>query len=70
MGRAMPTYRFYAIEKTGRVAPPKTYICGTDGGALKVAKLVLNDRDIEVWQDTHLVAYVVPEVDHGDHHYG
>ena len=66
----MPAYRFYSIEKNGRVEPPKTYICGTDGGALKVAKLVLNGHDIEVWQDTRLVAYVVPEEDRGERYYG
>jgi hypothetical protein len=58
----MPEYRFYAVEIDGHVnGPAVTLEFPGDGPALKEAKRLVNGHDIEVWQDTRLVAYVIPE---------
>ena len=58
----MPEYRFYAITKDGHIdSPPINRDLPDDGGALKAAKELINGRDIEIWQGTRIVAYVVPD---------
>jgi hypothetical protein len=60
----MSVYRFYSIEKNGHIAgPPVVYELPQDHDALREAKKLLDGRDIEIWQDARLVAYLVPSGD-------
>ena len=47
----MPEYRFFYLKKDGHVAgTPATYEFPTDGAAIEQARLLLNGRDIEIWE--------------------
>jgi hypothetical protein len=60
----MSTYRLYPIKKDGHIAgPPIVCDFTRDIDALAEAKKRLNGHDIEIWQDTRIVAYLVPEDD-------
>jgi len=58
----MPEYRFYPIKRDGHVGGPAVErSCPNDGEALKEARELVNGHDIEVWQDTRIVAYLTPD---------
>lgn len=58
----MSEYRFYTIEKTGRIEHPASdHIAPDDAAAIQKARQLLDGRDIEIWQGARLVAYLVPE---------
>jgi hypothetical protein len=59
VGRVMPVYRFYRIEKNGHVTgPPPIRVLPDDPDAVHEATKLLNRKDIEIWQGSRLVAYV------------
>jgi hypothetical protein len=58
----MPQYSFYAIKKHGHVAgPPVSYELPNDDVAIEQAKLLINGRDIEIWEGKRVVGYLVPD---------
>ena len=58
----MPEYRFYTIAKGGHIAaPPATYDLPNDKAANDKAKQLIDGHDIEIWQGTRIVAYLVPD---------
>jgi hypothetical protein len=63
----MPTvsdYRFYTLTEDGRIAgPPGNYWLPDDAAAVKRAKLIINEKPIEVWQGDRVVARLVPDQD-------
>jgi hypothetical protein len=57
----MPQYCFYTIKKHGHVAgPPVSYELPNDDVAIEQAKLLINGRDMEIWEGTRVVSYLVP----------
>ncbi|HEY7998150.1 MAG TPA: hypothetical protein VIE87_04945 [Pseudolabrys sp.] len=60
----MPEYRFYRINDKGHIAgPAEGNEFPNDEAATKQAKQLLNGHDIEIWQGTRIVAYLVPDQD-------
>lgn len=58
----MPVYRFYAITEDGHIdRPPFTHNLPNDKAADEKAKQFLDGHDIEIWQGTRVVAYLVPD---------
>ena len=58
----MPEYKFYIISLDGhRIQPPTVAMCETDIDAIKAARQLLDGHDIEIWEGTRIVAYLVPE---------
>jgi hypothetical protein len=45
----MPTYRVYLINADNRVASFRPLEAGTDAEALKAARQLVDDCDLEVW---------------------
>jgi hypothetical protein len=59
----MTEYRFYPIGPDGHISgPPTDKDCSDDGAALTEARQLVNGHDIEVWQNSRIVAYVTPDV--------
>ena len=71
----MPVYRFYIFEKEGHIIkqPPKLYELPNDAAALNRAKMIIDDRAIEIWRYTSKIGRlnprglrkIVPEAGHG-----
>lgn len=62
IGCAMPEYRFYTIDKSGHITrPPEGHDLPNDAAANEKARRLLDDRDIEIWQGSRVVVYLVPE---------
>jgi hypothetical protein len=58
----MPDYRFYPIKIDGHISGPAlNFDVADDDAAVKEASKLLDGNDIEIWQGTRLVAYVVPD---------
>jgi hypothetical protein len=58
----MPEYQFYSVKKDGHIAGrPVSYELPNDDVAIEQAKLLLNGRDIEIWEGTRVVSYLVPD---------
>ena len=58
----MSQYRFYAIKIDGHPeGPPFERDLPNDLAALQEGKRLLNGHDIEVWQDSRIVAYLTPD---------
>jgi hypothetical protein len=58
----MPDYRFYAIRTDGHVdGPPAAHDLPNDAAAVAKAKQFQNGHDIEIWQGTRVVAYLVSD---------
>jgi hypothetical protein len=56
----MPEYRFFYLKKDGHVAgTPATYDLPNDGVAIEQARLLLNGRDIEIWEGARVVSYII-----------
>jgi hypothetical protein len=61
---AVSDYRFYTLTEEGHIAgPPGNYWLPDDAAAVKRAKLIINEKTIEVWQGDRVVARLVPEQD-------
>lgn len=57
----MPEYRFYTINRNGRIAgPPIDYELPDDDGAVKEANKLLGGQAIEIWQGARVVAHLDP----------
>ena len=58
----MPAYRFYSIERTGHITtPPSYHELPDDLSATQEAKKLVNGKDIEIWQGSRLVAFLVSD---------
>jgi hypothetical protein len=59
-------YRFYVFEKDGHIIaqPPKIYELPNDAAALKQAKLIIDDRAIEIWRYTSKIGRLNPRHSH------
>jgi hypothetical protein len=61
LGRAVRLYRVYTLGEDGRVAgPPHLIECDDDSAAMREAQRILNDRVLEIWNLTRLVAKLEP----------
>lgn len=58
----MPEYRLYKIGPDGHIAgPPPVVECQDDLIAIKEARKLLDGHDIEIWQGSRIVSYLVPD---------
>ena len=58
----MPEYKFYSISTDGHIAKPPVIVdCPDDLVAIKNARNYLDGHDVEIWEGTRVVAYLVPE---------
>jgi hypothetical protein len=55
-------YRFYIFEKEGHIItqPPTIYELPNDAAALKHAKMIIDDRAIEIWRYTSKIGRLYP----------
>jgi hypothetical protein len=52
----MTVYRVYAVGREGQVLGfPQVIECADDAEALREAHRLLNDHDLEVWEDVRFV---------------
>lgn len=57
----MPDYRIYSVNSQNHIDSPPTIItCIDDDQAIKHAKQLKQDLDLELWQETRLVARIGP----------
>ena len=55
-GGGMPGYRIYSFVDGHRIAGPSTEIeCDSDEEAITAAKALLDNLDLEVWQEARIV---------------
>jgi hypothetical protein len=52
----MTDYRVYAIGNDGHIADAIQLDCVDDNAAIQSAKLLVNGRDLELWQRARLIA--------------
>lgn len=58
----MPEYKVYSIAQDGHIAAPPTIVdCPDDLTAIKNARQPLDGHDLEIWEGTRVVAYLIPE---------
>ena len=58
----MPAYRIFAISEDDYiVGPPASVICESDQAAVRKAERLKSNYDIEVWDESRLIARVEPE---------
>jgi hypothetical protein len=58
----MREYKFYFIDRDGHVGgPPERRELPDDLTAIKHANLLALTNDVEVWQGTRMIAYVVAD---------
>lgn len=58
----MPEYRFYKIGPDGHIVePPPVVECPDDLSAIKEGRKHIDGCDIEIWQGSRIVFYLVPE---------
>jgi hypothetical protein len=59
----MPEYRFYKIRKDGRInGPAMDHICPDDGAAVVEGEAMHEGNDVEIWQGSRVVAYVIHDI--------
>lgn len=52
----MPRYRVYFVDRAGYIAAPaEVIICLNDEDARQKARLLIDTRDVELWQGARLV---------------
>jgi hypothetical protein len=57
----MPDYRFYSINKDGRIAAPaEIHALPNDEAAVKEAKTLLKEDTIEIWEGARIVYRLEP----------
>jgi hypothetical protein len=57
----MREYKFYLVRNDGRVeGSPRGIELPDDLAALKEARSLANDHDVEIWQGARIVAYLAP----------
>jgi hypothetical protein len=57
----MPQYQFYAIKPDGHVSgPPAEWNLPNDSEALKEARQMIDGHDVELWQNSRMIAYLTP----------
>ena len=61
-GYTVPVYRFYIFEKEGHIISLPPTICNlpNDAAALKHAKMIIDDRAIEIWRYTSKIGRLNP----------
>jgi hypothetical protein len=53
----VPTYRVYYVDPSGHISrPPELILCADDEEVAEYAKRFVDGLDIEVWDETRLVA--------------
>ena len=53
----MPTYRVYFVDRSGHISrPPEVILCADDNEAAGHAQRFIDSLDIEVWDESRLVA--------------
>ena len=58
----MRLYRFYSINKSGHIdGPAIDHDLPDDRAAIATASQIANGRDIEIWLEERLVAYVTAQ---------
>lgn len=58
----MPEYRFYTLNKDGRVAGAATiHDLPDDAAAVRHAERLVEDRPVEIWLRARMVAKIEPE---------
>ena len=62
-GSAMPDYRFYLLDGTGRIARRVDAVCADDAEALAQARSFGHRHAVEVWQGTRTVGRVERAID-------
>ena len=56
----MAVYRFYTIDNAGHIfGPAAVHDVADDGEALKKARTLQNNHDIEIWAESRIVGYLV-----------
>lgn len=57
----MPEYRIYQLNKDrGVMAPPKVHRCSKDATALAIARDLVDEYEMEVWEGGRRVGSVLP----------
>jgi hypothetical protein len=60
--RVVPEYRLYTIKSHGHLdGPPRVVDCPDDTAVLAEAKQQMGSLDIEIWQGSRVVAFLVPD---------
>jgi hypothetical protein len=57
----MPQYRFYVLDGAGHVSGPAEIVdCEDDQVAIERAREAVDERPIEVWEQSRVVAHLDP----------
>jgi hypothetical protein len=60
----MVEYQIYQVEKGGLIMHEPTFVkCASDTAAVIEAQKLLDGKAVEVWQESRLVAHLVPKHD-------
>jgi hypothetical protein len=54
----MGQYRFYSLDREGRICAARNVDCAEDQATVNLATDLLNGHDIEVWERGRRVAHV------------
>ena len=58
----MPAYRFYKIDSNGHITGPAPIVeCRDDQAAIREARLLVDDCDIEIWHETRVATYLTAD---------